>query len=336
MIWKELRKHVEYGGKVGVGELQEWLSESDRNMELYKLYQSLKEDNNTIPDFSPDKSEAWNRISARIGRNPGRVLKLWVLRVSAAVIVFALGYALHLVVESTKPVNLTEVVAPLGQKCNILLPDGSKATLNGGTHLKYPDRFNGKLVELQLTGEAFFEVSKNSRRSFVVNASPLSIKVHGTSFNIKSYDNDENIEVALQEGSISIYTGEKYVTSLSPCQMASYIRSDGKLYIKRENIDVITAWKNNELIFDNTPFGEVVKYLARFYGVEIEMAPELAEKHYFTFKLKTESMRETLMLLSQIAKFEYTINGKDIRISPCNKKQTNQKTNAYELTKPET
>ncbi|MFO7832085.1 MAG: DUF4974 domain-containing protein [Desulfuromonadaceae bacterium] len=72
-------------------------------------------------------------------------------------------------------------------------------------------------------------------------------------------------------------------------------------------------------MFDNTPFGEVAKYLARFYGVDIEMAPELAEKHFFTFKLKTESMREALMLLSQIAKFTYTIDGKDVRISPQSK-----------------
>lgn len=319
MIWKEIRNHFENGGNLEDGKLQEWLSESDRNKDLFNLYQSLWEDDNTIPDFSPDKSEAWNRISARIGRGLGKGIKLWILRISAAVIVFTLGYALHLVIESTKPLTFTEVMAPIGQKCSILLPDGSKATLNGGTHLKYPDRFTRKLVELQLTGEAFFEVSKNSNRSFVVNTSPLSIQVHGTSFNVKSYDNDENIEVSLKEGSISLYSDEKFITILSPNQTASYCRSDGKLYIRKEDIDIITAWKNNELVFDNTPFGEVAKYLARFYGVDIEMAPELAEKHFFTFKLKTESMREALMLLSQIAKFTYTIDGKDVRISPQSK-----------------
>lgn len=318
MIWKEIRKHFEHGENARDGELQEWLSESDENKELFNLYQSLREDDNIISDFSPDKSEGWNRITARIGRDQGRVLKLWILRISAAVIVFALGYALHLVIESTKPINFTEVVAPLGQRCNVLLPDGSKATLNGGTRLKYPNRFNGKLVELQLSGEAFFEVSKNSHRDFVVNTSPLSIKVHGTAFNIKSYNNDEIIEVALEEGSISLYTGDKYVTSLSPNQAASYVRADGKMYIKNENMDVLTAWKNNELVFDNSPFGEVVKYLVRYYGVEIELDPELEEKHYFTFKLKTESMRETLMLLSQIAPIDYTINGKDVKISLSN------------------
>ncbi len=304
------------GKRIPDGELKEWLSENSKNMELFNHYQSLIENKGLIPDFMLDRSEAWNKISTRIGKEHGKVLRLRVSRIAAALIVFALGYTLHLVIGSYQPEYFTEVVSPIGQKCSVLLPDGSKATLNGGTSLQYPNRFTGKQVELKLSGEAFFEVSENSHRNFVVNASPISIKVHGTAFNIKSYDNDDNIEIALQEGSISLYAGDKFVTLLSPNHVASYFKADGKIYIKNENIDVITAWKNNELVFDNTPFAEVVKYLVRFYGAEIELDPELEEKHNFTFKLKTESMRETLMLLSEIAHFDYTINGKDVKILP--------------------
>jgi ferric-dicitrate binding protein FerR (iron transport regulator) len=83
-------------------------------------------------------------------------------------------------------------------------------------------------------------------------------------------------------------------------------------------VDVVTAWKNNELIFDGTPFEEVIRYLERWYGVNITIEEKMKNKHNYTFRVKTESFRELMNLLKEITPLEYKIDGKNVTIRYAN------------------
>ncbi|MBL7113675.1 MAG: DUF4974 domain-containing protein [Bacteroidales bacterium] len=317
--WKEIVEYLEQGALSPGKDILDWMNESTENKKIFDEIVDIWKLTGELPThFSPDESLAWETISSRVNKHPHRELIHWLSRVAAVFIAVALGFALHTAIDYLKPVSTVEVVSPMGQKSRVILPDGSIVTLNGGTSLKYPSRLKKSVVDMELSGEAYFEVKSNSSRDFIVNAATLSIKVTGTEFNIKSYSDDSDIEVALKEGSIVLINGEKNVAMLKPNEAASFDRLNGRLDIEIKDIDVISAWKNDELVFDNTPFSEVAKYLERYYGVNIELDPILGNSHNFTFKIKTESMREVLRLINYLTPISYTVDGKNVVINKQN------------------
>ena len=136
----------------------------------------------------------------------------------------------------------------------------------------------------------------------------------GTEFNIKSFAEDSIVEVALKEGSIELLEGKNTISNLKPSNIARLNKFSGKLDIQKTDLDILTAWKMDELVFDNTPFFEIIKYLERYYGVDIEIDPELEYRHNLTFKIKTETLRETLRLLSLLTPVDYEVCGKNVKI----------------------
>ncbi|KPL26619.1 MAG: hypothetical protein AMS23_01110 [Bacteroides sp. SM1_62] len=314
--WKRITEYLEDGALSPGQEILDWINESPENHKLFEEIIDIWRLTGEIPvPFTPDKSQAWEKLSSSIYKTPYRKLLRWSYRVAAILLAIALGFALHTLIGFLKPVQTVEVISPMGQKSCVVLPDGSKVTLNGGTNLKYPARFENRELNMELSGEAFFEVAGNSSREFIVNLSVMSINVTGTEFNVKSYIDDSEIEVALKEGSITLLRGQKNMATLKPNEAASYNRINGTLDIQIKDIDIITAWKNDELVFDNTPFSEVAKYLERYYGVNVKLDPALGNAHNFTFKVKTESLREILKLLNLITPINYTIEGKNVAIN---------------------
>ncbi len=315
MIWSNIIRYLEKGGEMP-GDLQEWLAENPENRELFELVKLQWKMGELPPSFSPDKAKAWEKISSKLKRSPSRPLVKWSLRVAASLIAIALGFAISVIVTHTKPVTYSEIITQRGNKSCVMLPDGSEVTLNSETRIKYPSRLQGNKMTIELSGEAFFIVKHDPERKFIVNTPSISVYVHGTSFNVKSYKDEDETEIALLEGSLSLFKENKNIVTLKENQVAFLDKNDKKIYVQKKNLGVITSWRNDELIFENTPFSEVVKYLERYYGVDIELDPELGNAHNFTFKLKVESLRESLKLINQITPIEYSINGKEVTIKP--------------------
>ena len=313
--WNKIAEFLREGAFPPGKEILEWIEESPENKRLFNEIIEIWLLTGVIPaPFSPDKAKAWKKISLSIDQRQNQRLFKRLYKVAVILAAIAIGFLFHAWVGSIKPEQTVEVLSPMGQKSCVILPDGSKVTLNGGTSLKYPARFESREVKMELSGEAFFEITGNGSREFIVNTTALSINVTGTEFNVKSYRDDSEIEIALEEGSIMLLCGQKKVVTLKPNQAASYSKLNGKIGIQNADMDVITAWKKDELVFDNTPFYEVAKYLERYYGVNVNLDSALGNSHNFTFKLKTESLRETLRLLSLMSPISYTINGKKVEI----------------------
>jgi ferric-dicitrate binding protein FerR (iron transport regulator) len=196
----------------------------------------------------------------------------------------------------------------------VVLPDGSKVWLNAGSELRYKNSFNSKLREVELEGEAFFEVMKDHSKLFKVNTGKVSVEVYGTAFNVKNYKEENNLEVTVESGNVGVVGNGCKLADLAKGKQLSMNRESNAVTLTSPDLGIITAWKNNELVFDGTPFEEVIRYLERWYGVNITIEEKMKRKHNYTFKVKTESFRELLELLKEITPLQYKIDGKNVSI----------------------
>ncbi|SER10521.1 FecR family protein [Pedobacter rhizosphaerae] len=155
-----------------------------------------------------------------------------------------------------------------GKISRLWLSDGTKVTLNANSSLKFPKAFNTDHRDVELQGEAFFEVAKDKNRPFTVFAKGTQTHVLGTKFNVSAYTNEELVKVALVEGSIELQARETDKVILKPAEMATYSSATG-LTLSSFNHDEVTAWKDGILVFHNAPFEEIAKQFKRMYNIEL-------------------------------------------------------------------
>lgn len=206
-----------------------------------------------------------------------------------------------------------------GQKETIILPDLSTVTLNGNSSLTYNrDWEDAALREVGLQGEAYFNVTKSKHKPFIVHASDIEIKVLGTTFTVKSYDDDESVEACLLEGKIAIQSKadiDRNEIILTPHQVATFSKSSQKITLSQVRTDIYTSWKSGKLIFEDERFGEIVKSLERKYGVRIEVLDDASKTCRFSATIDHESLKEVLDLFASTTGLSYRISGKAVKIT---------------------
>jgi len=200
---------------------------------------------------------------------------------------------------------LAEIQCPLGVRTKFVLPDGTAGFLNSGSTLEYPVFF-AKNRNVKLDGEAYFDVTPDKEHPFVVRTRNLSTKVLGTQFNIIAYKNENREEVVLQHGKVEVYSdrGEKLETLL-PDQKLVLNTQTGQY--NKDNVEALqfVSWTEGKLVFRNENMEQVVKRLARWYNVEIEIEdPELLN-YAFRATFIDESLEEVLKLMARTAPITY-------------------------------
>jgi transmembrane sensor len=214
---------------------------------------------------------------------------------------------------SVEPVTI-ERISPRGNKKLISLPDGSLATLNADSKLTYKDDFIHNRT-LTLEGEGFFEVVRDEKYPFTVITNNISTTALGTSFNIKAYKGNPNIEVTLASGLVLVENIlDKNQVEIQPGEAVHY--SEDNRILQKQNVDLqhVLGWKKGILHFQKTPFNEIVEDLERWYGVEIEIKGIDQIPQYKcsgTFQ-PNEYLSNVLKVLSYSVEFEYTINGNEV------------------------
>ncbi|MEI6865658.1 FecR domain-containing protein [Flavicella sp.] len=210
---------------------------------------------------------------------------------------------------------------PYGKRFEVKLSDGTKVHLNAGSSLKYPISFiKGKNRKVFLKGEAYFDVAKDAKHPFIVNADDMDVRVLGTRFNISSYPEDDNINTVLVEGSVSIYKkGELYTpetsTILKPGFMAAWQKNDRKIAIEKADIELATAWVDGKIIFRHTPFDDIIKKLERHYNVKIINNNKVLGKQRFRASFDIEVIEQVLESFNANFEIEYTIHNNQIIIN---------------------
>ncbi len=221
-------------------------------------------------------------------------------------------------------VHTEERVNPRGQKSVLALPDGSKVWLNVDSKLTYAKDFRKMSKrEVQLEGEAFFSVAHNDSVPFIVHtSSSIRIEVLGTSFNVKSYHGDETVETTLVDGRVSIDKLEKNGLTVSnlilrPNQRAVYFKGSNTLDVRDVNAVSLSSWRNDYLVFDETPFADVLSQLERWYDVKIYLPEEVKSDLpcTLTANIQQESLEDVLKLLETSHRITYSINDDEVVIS---------------------
>lgn len=191
------------------------------------------------------------------------------------------------------------VEVPKGGQYQVNLPDGSKVWLNAASTLTYPMQFSAAKREVTLTGEAYFEVSKNPHKPFIVKSRNQEVKVLGTIFNINSYDNREFVETTLLEGSVDVNQ-----RLLVPGQRS--LISKTSIQILPANIEAATAWKKGYFLFDNERLDAILATLSRWYNVDFEYEDSATRQLVFWGSIdKNQSLTKTLTFLESTGQLNF-------------------------------
>lgn len=228
------------------------------------------------------------------------------LRKYAAILILplflALSYSLYINFTPKKQETVSyELTCPIGIRTQAVLPDGTKVWLNAMSSIKYQIPFVQNERNIKLSGEAFFEVTKNPESPFIIESQNSFVKVLGTKFNVRSYTEDEEIAVALQEGSVDFKTTNsenKTIQSiLKPNEYLVYTKADKSLTVTSENIGKFISWRQNRMVLDETPIRDVAVLLSRWYGIQVEVVDQEILNYKFTTTFENESLSQVLELL---------------------------------------
>ena len=212
----------------------------------------------------------------------------------------------------------TLTVSTLAEIKSIQLSDGTYITLNHYSSISFPKKFKNKNREIQLEGEAYFDVRKDKNHPFIVQTGNIYVEVLGTQFNVEAYSNDEIIKTSLYEGSVAINNiANQNKLVLEPNETAIYNKIEREI-IKTKSPDITDdiAWKNGAFIFSNKPLREIVRELSNSFGIEIIIVDSILREYKMTARFTNkESLEEILSLLQPVGNFKYTINNQTITIT---------------------
>lgn len=213
---------------------------------------------------------------------------------------------------ATLPIYNT-IETPVGGKYQLILADGTRVWLNSASSLRFPVIFNSDSREVELKGEAYFEVSKELGRKFSVRSGNQSVEVLGTHFNINAYSDEHSIRTTLLEGEVRVIElNSKDSKLLKPGEQSIV---DKNIYI--ENIDTQTeiAWKEGYFNFSRADIETVMRQLARWYGVHAKYEGVLPE-HHFSGAISTDlTLLEVLEILEK-SNIHFKLVGKEVTVMP--------------------
>ncbi len=305
--------------------LGKWISDSTENRKYFEQLKNIWDTTDT--QYLPETiktDQALERVLHRIS-GTSSLKKLWIYWGKLAAILLLPLIIVNIIWFSYRPIKkassfspvFSEVFATFGTRTALKLVDGSLVWLNSGSSLKYPDRFDGEQREVFLSGEAYFEVSSNKAKPFIVKTSDLTIKATGTKFNIYCYHSDSKSEITLVEGKVFVdelnSTGSmNRISELNPNQHLIFNKSTKAVTIKDEDTYKYIAWKDGKLIFRNEPLSEVVKKIGQVFNVDIELQGSLLQDYRYRATFEDESLAEILKLLEISSPISY----KEIKRTP--------------------
>ena len=275
---------------------------------------------NEFADLYVDHDIPSKKILEQIRKNIRiKKLKRICFRVAAVLIPVVLIVGLYMQLNSKVDLFGTseyeEVVVDKGERIQIMFQDGTKVYINSDSKLRYPKKFALNTREVYLEGEAYFVVAKNKNRPFIVNLSGPAIHVLGTSFNVQDYPENKDIVVCLDEGNINLTLPTEKKYPVQPGERLVYNKDNQQCTISKMNdMQRFSMWKQNVIVFKDTPLPEVIKILNRWYNVEFKVEDENVLKYVYTLTSDNTLLEKVLMDLEKIApvKFEYNEDKKEV------------------------
>lgn len=324
--------------------VEAWMAADTDNRLLVERMQAIWD----APEPSPvevDVQQLWFQVAAqaglleqsRVGRFTDRlrafihtVFDTWRFQPAAQLIwryaaVSVLAIALPLLVTrwggwfpwTLGSPQLVTLQIPQGERSQITFGDRSTVILDAGTTLRYPEKFARDTREVFLDGEGFFEVVADSRKPFIIHASDALIQVLGTKFNVRAWELDQRVQVAVSEGQVSLRPA-----SIPVAEGVIIHKGEGSLMptngqpTEPEEIDLEEklGWMHNEAIFRDVPLGEVLFQLERWYDLSFELAVPAVATERVTVHLRRNSVQDILEIVSSLTDMPFKRHGRVVRL----------------------
>lgn len=310
--------------------LQEWINTSAENRKYFLDKQEI-----WTAALKPGSSSRFNSKKAyrrfinrtkQVKNQPKRVKRtsslriFWYSAAAVALLICVSSISYWQGAEKLKT-RFTDMVveAPLGSTTKIYLPDSTLVWLNAGSKIIYSQGFGVNEREVSLSGEGYFEVTKNEKLTFAVKTKELVVTVLGTKFNFSNYPDDEEATVSLIEGKVLATNNIKKdsKTDLLPNQRVSLNKRTGEMRVFKAEAKRTTEWTGGNLFFDEELLSDIIKELERNYDVNITLVDDSlsAFRFYGSFIKRECRIEDILNMLASTGKIKYEIKDKQIELS---------------------
>lgn len=302
--------------------LADWIAKSVEHEQIFEdikfVWMASKPVDN--PSVSSTLLKLKEKIREDKVNKPGKLIRISKWHAIAASVISVLvisGICYKYNYSKAPALNYLLQTTAVGQKKTLMLEDGTKVCLAPQSSLKYPGKFNANRRFVELQGEAYFEVSKNPHRPFIVHTSALNVQVLGTHFNVNSYTVENSSTVSLLEGKVKVtLTGddpEAYL--LKPGQELSVNHLNHQVYQHALDSASVVGWMTNTMVFKNEKLAEVAKKIDQMYGVRVVFADQATAdiRLYATFK--NDSLKSVMETIKATGHIDYSIEGNKVYIT---------------------
>lgn len=301
-----------------ISEVQQWLSQSGHNQRYYNELQQVWEKSlSAVEHLDIDENKAWENLHEKILKEPV-VRKAYsdtgigigkLLRIAAiTIVVFTAGFFIY---RLTAPDVTMRSVSAIHSPQNDTLPDGSAVALNTHSTISYPEKFSGKMREVNLKGEAFFRITPNKSQPFIIHTQILDVRVVGTSFNVKEFNSD-SAQIIVETGIVKVYAAGADTVLLMKGESVVY---NAVTHSFRKSVSAgkyYDYYFTKTLVFENTALSEVVKILNTIFNSKLVISKEQMKSCRLTATFKNESIETIIHILQQT--FGLTVTEKDGQI----------------------
>ncbi len=303
--------------------VEAWYDRSAANRRMLGQVYSILYVSDRINDAAGiDVERSLRQFKRRMHAGRRISLRRSAVRIAAAAVIAAvlLAGGLTTVLLSKRLAQPVTVVTQLGERSQVVLPDGTKVWLNSSSSVEYVAPFFSRQRRVKMEGEAYFEVEHDRRAPFVVSTNGLDIEVLGTRFNIRNDDNEHRVTTVLLEGAVKAYASgrEQASVRLHPAQQLVFdTRTHAMRLTDCPSAERSINWIDGRFCFEHDTFGEIVAELKRYYNVDIRFMDNRLRDMRFSGNFRVEDGIYHIMSVLQLTyKFTYKVVGNDIEIYP--------------------
>jgi ferric-dicitrate binding protein FerR (iron transport regulator) len=311
------------------GWVAEWLQQDKANQDfLFSLEELYWANQMEEMQQLADTNREWKKLEKQILRIRGNRFPAILKYAAVIVIAISLPFVLHRAgffyqTDKQEVNHFVTMMTGKGERSQLILPDGTKVWINACSSLVYNTNLSADR-QLKLSGEAYFEVTKDEHHPFIVSTPLLDIKVLGTKFNLRAFEEENEVRTTLYEGSVSANTPDRLFKQdfiLQPGEQLIYGKNNSLLVVSafgKEDKD----WKDGIFHFKKQTLRSITYSMERIFNVEITITDPNLSREEFTCEFKdAESLTDMLNILKMTKKLDYSVKGQKVTIVPKNKIQ---------------
>ncbi len=302
--------------------LEQWQNLSKENKEIFDdsviVWNSCRKPL-TKAEIARDKLHVEEQIITKISLQQKRdrfaIRLLRMVAVLVGPIMLALGWYYGSSTNYSKDLTWNTVTAPKKHIAVCTLSDGTEVWLNAGSTISYPANPTSGERQVRLSGEGYFKVTKDPKNPFFVMTQQATVKVLGTSFNMKAYPGEERLVTTLEEGSIELFTQKSGETSLKlhPGEQAIYNNKRGETIIEKVDAARFSAWRTDKFLFKDADLKTIITELERLYDIKIHIKnPQLEKLRFRGMFSYDQDLLDAFETLKLSVKLKYTIKDREV------------------------